>query len=487
MQQHYILKIGVIFIILAQPLLAQNDIIEHHRQADSAQIAAYRDLNIPLLIIETEDHTFPTADVVWNSSHTAVTLTNHTKVPGRLIMLLKEDTIYDSKEYLKDESGITLKLRGNSSAADQDKPGYKIKLQKKADLLLREDGKNFKDKEWALIKENVLKFKEGFYINELIGMPWTPQYRYVNVILNNYVLGHYMLIETVKQGSHRVNISKEGYCIEYDAYFWNEDITVPSIFGYAYSFKYPDSEDLLPWQLDYVTQSINQTEIAYSQPNSCAQYIDVNNFAKWLLGHDILGNGDGSGSNIYLNKYDTTSTAKWFCGPLWDFDGIEQTPNQFSSDHSIIWFNTMFNLPQDTFIHAYIQEWERIEPVIFDSAIARINRYATSEEAEDLNKSRLLNQYNNYGNPWPDTVSVQQDAARITKWLANRHVWLKDTISQIAAKYSSEQMPTTIYNPTYENSPKAYYSILGFPVHHPLQGVTIVCEDNKIKKVVTTK
>ena len=50
--------------------------------------------------------------------------------------------------------------------------------------------------------------------------------------------------------------------------------------------------------------------------------IDVESFARWMLAHDILGNTDGAGSNIFITKYDNTETSLIKMGPLWDFDVI---------------------------------------------------------------------------------------------------------------------------------------------------------------------
>ena len=62
---------------------------------------------------------------------------------------------------------MTIKIRGNSTPYFDKKP-YKIKLQKKGDMLCRGDSK-FNDKNWLLIKdgdESINAFI-GFKTNEL--------------------------------------------------------------------------------------------------------------------------------------------------------------------------------------------------------------------------------------------------------------------------------------------------------------------------------
>ena len=49
-------------------------------------------------------------------------LQNATKVPARMIISKNDETIYDSGEYEKKQSGLTIKLRGNTSAYSEKKP-----------------------------------------------------------------------------------------------------------------------------------------------------------------------------------------------------------------------------------------------------------------------------------------------------------------------------------------------------------------------------
>lgn len=58
-------------------------------------------------------------------------------VPGRIVISLDGKTTYDSGDYAKGESGMRIKIRGNTSGMLLDQKPYKIKLSKKADLLSR--------------------------------------------------------------------------------------------------------------------------------------------------------------------------------------------------------------------------------------------------------------------------------------------------------------------------------------------------------------
>lgn len=187
-------------------------------------------LNIPLVDIITVNSEEPTYERAskpagaWGAG-----ITNATKVPASMKIIKNGETIYKSGEYMKKESGLTIKVRGNTSALMSKKP-YKLKLQKKADLLDRGDNK-YKDKDWVLLRTgSFLNTPIGFWTSELIGQEYTPAHEYVNLIINGTYRGLYVLCEQVTVNSDcRIDVDKqEGYVVECDAYWWLEDIFFPS-------------------------------------------------------------------------------------------------------------------------------------------------------------------------------------------------------------------------------------------------------------------
>ena len=172
---------------------------------------------LPVLYIQTVDSEEPTCDYVSAPPGCmGKTIANATKVPGRMIIYQwidgMDSVLYDSGDYVEDVSGMTIKIRGNTSAYYEKKP-YKIKLQKKKDLLFRGDEATYKDKEWLLLKYDYLLILAGFKVNEMLGLPWTPQLHFVSVVLNDRYRGLYMLCESVKRNPDcRINVDKNsGY------------------------------------------------------------------------------------------------------------------------------------------------------------------------------------------------------------------------------------------------------------------------------------
>ena len=169
------------------------------RADDAISLQQVYDTGLTVIEIETVDGEMPTyEDVSPPPGAMGYGIRNATTVPARLRMTKGKELLFDSGDYLKDESGITLKIRGNTTARAKKNP-YKIKLQKKADLLLRGDDEKYGDKDWLLILDESLSAKTGFKLNELAGMMWTPSYQYVNLILNGEYKGLYMLCVSVER------------------------------------------------------------------------------------------------------------------------------------------------------------------------------------------------------------------------------------------------------------------------------------------------
>ena len=70
---------------------------------------------LPVLRIETIGHEEPTCDYVsapegcWGKS-----IMNATKVPGRIQLIDSTGILYDSGNYMNDNSGMTIRIRGNT-------------------------------------------------------------------------------------------------------------------------------------------------------------------------------------------------------------------------------------------------------------------------------------------------------------------------------------------------------------------------------------
>ena len=399
---------------------------------DEVSLQEVLDAGLPVLTITTVNGEEPTYENVDHPEGcSGYSIKNATKVPARLTITINGSMLYDSGEYVEDKSGLTVKVRGNTSARVSAKKPFKLKLQKKADLLFRGDDK-FKDKNWALVRDERLLTKIGLKINELGSLQWTPAYQYVNVVFNGNYRGVYMLVETVERNTKcRLDVAETGYVIEYDAYWWNEEKYIFSKLFYAmnYTYKYPDSKKVTDEQHTYITDYVGKFDnsVLYG---GYPDYIDVKSFAAWLICREIMGCQDGTGANMFLTKYDNTAEAKLQMANMWDFDSALKQTGKWDGVHDSWFFGKMFKSTDRTFVREYIKRWYKLKPTIFSQIDNYITDFANSEEYAALERSLEMDYTR-----WHETlVSLPQEIDHFRQWFASRKTWLDENISKLNNK-----------------------------------------------------
>ena len=422
-------------------------------------------LGLPVVTIETVDGEEPTCEYVEHPEGMAGYGTrNATKVPGRLTITLGKEVLYDSGPYEKNIGGMRIKIRGNSSAYPQKKP-YKVKLEVGDDLLLRGNDETYSDKDWLLIKDSDLRQCIGYETCRLMGMEWTPGYQYVNVVMNGDYRGLYLLCEPVERNTHcRINVSKTGYIAESDAYFWNEDLYIPSVLNpFGWTFKYPDSDDITVEQLAWLTGELNQLEEALSG-DSYAERIDLESFARWLLAHDILGTWDSYGSNLFIARYDTLDS-KVRMTVLWDFDTIFMMEGAWSNVHrERFFFQHMLSSEDETFRREYLRLWNKVHQAVFEGMLSFIDGFSASEEAEAIDASMRLD-----AERWDSRYTCLRDHLdKARAWFRSREAWLDERITEEIGDLHIEEAR---HSPIEQTGPAC--NAWGIPVSNGYTGIII--------------
>lgn len=387
-------------------------------------------LGFPVVEITTVDGEEPTCDYVSPPEGSiGAGIANATKVPGRVRVLNSDGSVmYDSGEYVKGESGMTVKIRGNTSAYTPKKP-YKIKLQKKADMLCRGD-KAYNDKNWVLIKDEQQLMRNGFMMNEVSGQAWAPQCRYVNVVFNGRFRGFYLLAESVERNvTGRLNVAEDGFIAEMDAYWWKENGQYfPSVLHpiHNYTLKYPDYEDLTSSQKAMIKLRLQQFEQSIPT-GKYPDYIDVASFAAWLVAHDMLGTVDSAGSNMLLTRYNLDASTPIRMGNLWDFDSTEGTPGAWSNVH-LHNFGKYFDSPDKSFLTHYVYVYSQLSKTVFTDMIRAVNEFAISDKATPFERSLNLD-----NEMWGTKYnSGAWCARRSINWYGQRWGWMNDAVAKLA-------------------------------------------------------
>ena len=335
----------------------------------NAVVAAYTGL--PVVNINTVEGEEPSAEYVYAPDGlNGRGITNASKVPASMeIVDGNGNLLYESGEYVQKESGLTVKIRGNTSVDLAGKSSYKLKLQKKADLLaslISRSDDSYRNKDWILLKTTrTLDTFIGFTVCDILGTPWTPKYAFVELVVNNDYRGLYLLMESVSRDESRVDVSKSGYIIENDAYWWNEEVYFStSKYKQKYTFKYPDDEDISEDRISYIKDFMDSLE-EHLRDGSYNEYIDVESFARWLLVHDILGSFDAAGSNIFMSKYDATSETKLSMVTNWDFDSNFRQEGNWSKQHDaeVAYAPFLFRSDDPKFAETYLALFDSLAPI----------------------------------------------------------------------------------------------------------------------------
>ena len=287
-----------------------------------------------------------------------------------------------------------IRVRGNTSAIAP-KKSFKLKFDRPVDLL---GISAFASDDWVLIRGNCnLNEYLGRAISSSIGSEWTPQGRFVNLLLNGDWRGCYFLSECVSMESSHGLVGKNGCIYENDAYWWNENglyfRTAHQPAQLGYTLKYP-SVSSVENRCMVSLQTIVETyeEMIFDGNVQYRDYIDETSFARWILGQDIMGNGDGGGSNFYYYIFDFNhpeqSNVKM--GPLWDFDKAFFTTDEWSSSSWEIcsFFPQLF--AQQSFQDNYRALWAEVSPKLYDE-VCKSLEFLNLTSGAALDESFLLN------------------------------------------------------------------------------------------------
>ena len=281
-------------------------------------------------------------------------------------------------------------------------------------------------KQWILLNNgSSLNTFIGDSLSEMVGMEYTNDMIFVNVMLNGDWKGCYCLTPAVTLSNMKDYVKASGYIFENDVYFWNEnglyfktDNTLESM---GYTFTYPDISDMSNPKVTDLKNYLREFEdYLYSGDIRYRDYIDEYSFAKWILVRDIMGEGDPLGANIYYYKRDLDpedpTSSKLKMGPLWDFDTMCGSPGEWSGSRKrgVTYFEEL--MKQDEFREIYINLWDELAPDLIDKISADLD----SLDQEALNKSWGLDQSRwNY-----DISSFEIQRNRALNWFDHRTGWM---------------------------------------------------------------
>ena len=203
-------------------------------------------------------------------------------------------------------------------------------------------------KNWTLINNSgdktLMRNLFAIDVSCRLGMAWTPEGRLVDVFFNGEYEGTYQLCDQVQVHEDRVALTKMektdnygdfvtgGYLIELDSYASGEPKWfTSSTFRIPITIKYPDSENITPYQEAYIKNQWNAFERTVSSSNYAdpetgyASMLDVPSFVQYFLVGEYSGNTDTYWS---VNVWKERDDPRFHFGPVWDFDLAFENDNR---------------------------------------------------------------------------------------------------------------------------------------------------------------
>lgn len=295
---------------------------------------------------------------------------------------------YTSKGLKTEEYDLEyIRGRGNSTW-DADKKPYKVKLDKKADLLGM--GKN---KHWVLLANyydnSLLRNRITYWLGEQLGMEFTPKLVPVDVIMNGEYYGSYYLSQQIRIDKTRVNIDdledndetlhstdpdiiSGGYLLALEPYGDESNQTFRTKNGTEFIIERPEYEDYInETQVKYITDYVQSVEDAIYGKEfknedgvSYTDLMDVESTVNYFWMQEFSLNGDGYHSpSTYLYK---KRNGKLFWGPLWDFDYVAWGSTEYGELYTTgwmhqdsVWNGRLFEDPE--FCKAVVEQWPTLK------------------------------------------------------------------------------------------------------------------------------
>ncbi len=328
------------------------------------------------------------------------------------------------------------------------------------------------DNDWVLYApyddKSIIRNVITYGISNAMGA-YAPRTRLAELVLDGDYRGVYVLMEKIKQGSGRVNITKlkatdttgvnvtGGYIFEvdrsgtvgYDSWQSNYLSCLTGGSNIYFAYATPKSGSIATQQKNYIANYVNQFETAlkntsvYDTVNGYRKYIDVPSFIDQALLQEIGHNVDGYRLSSYLHK---DRSGKLMGGPIWDFNEAYGNADYYNgSDYNSFewdlpctlqdgnlnpfWWQKF--LTDTNYVNSLKCRYTQLRQGILDTTnmhhmIDSLVRVLQVPQQRHFTRWPILGQYvwpNYYvGNTWTDEITY------LKGWLNNRVQWMDSSL-----------------------------------------------------------
>lgn len=369
---------------------------------------------VPRFVIETEDF--------------AQIRDRTTEIPAKL-------QIYGQETSESEILELSIRGRGNSTFTGMPKVGYKLEFAKKQGLLGMPQ-----NRDWALIPnfadkthlKNFITYKLACWL----GDEYCPKSQFVDVYLNREYQGLYLLSETIKVGSERVNIpdTDSSFLIEIgpnyraDKTFFTQD---DRLFKICHPQKPPDKSYIA------ITSHIKQwskylTKGSFDGEDALSTWLDIEDYIRYYWIQELSKNMDAAFHRSIFFTWNIGEPMKM--GPVWDFDvayGNWKTDTLRTVTDWYIresgWNKLLFN--DKSFLERANNYW-KIHSKFFESFTDSISKYAQMVKpytTNDFKRWPILNSTENWAHKEPYN-SYDEAIDSLNSWISQRIQWINKNV-----------------------------------------------------------
>lgn len=268
------------------------------------------------------------------------------KIPATMKVLDgKTNNVADSAKGTRYDIGI--KVRGQSSAMFP-KPGYGVEVrdEKGEGMDVSLFGLPPGD-DWVFhgpyVDKSMMRNALAHWLFRQAGH-YSPRSRHFDLYINGVYRGVYVLLEKIKRGKYRVNVSKlketdvAGDSVT-GGYIWAFDKTGTNTGGAGSGpiekegfntsdglnviLHYPKKENIQKAQEEYLKKYLNDLEGLFKNGKNGSgyeNYVDMTSALDYVLHEEITNNADSYWCSFFLHKPKDSKGGKVTLGPAWDFN-----------------------------------------------------------------------------------------------------------------------------------------------------------------------
>ena len=381
---------------------------------------------------------------------------DHTyEISGSFDLIVPEG--YEDLQSVKDLKLEYMRGRGNSTWLADKKP-YKIKFEKKQDLL--NSGFN---KHYVLLANaydrSFIKNRLTSYIAEKMGMEYVCDGVNVDLYVDEEYLGNYLLCEQVRIGEGRIELDElkdadtapeiyGGYLLSFSPWAEDEEENIfvtsrgVSFYNDTPGFVGEDKDAGTTRQKEYIRDYIQRCEDAIFEQSDVyyGDLLDMISTADYWLIQEFSENSDGfktPSTYCYTKRFETDgSEGKLYLGPLWDFDrafgdtGFGDGDTAYFNHVRHDWINELRD--KEEFCDLLKERWKLLDQVLADVCKdgGILDRWKKENEASFIKDQERWKDFYamNEGEELSSQNAIFED---LKDWIGKRRKWINEDLEEI--------------------------------------------------------